>query len=77
MTKYISPINDSTEFVELSLKSSTRSSTLSGQEIHTISKIDISVPMEKRTFEKNQLSMSSVPADIAIEIVKCFLKEGG
>ena len=67
MSKYSSP-----EFVELSLDSSAFC-TVSRREISNVSKIDISIPINSSCLDKNQLSMSSVPAEIAIEIVKLFL----
>lgn len=68
MPEYSSP-----EFVELALESST-SCRVSRQEISNVSKIDISIPSNFSILDKNQLSMSSVPAEIAIEIVKRFLE---
>ena len=70
MSKY-----SSSEFVELSLDSSA-SCTVPRQAISNVSKIDISIPTNSSFLDKNQLSMSSVPAEIAIEIVKRFLAGG-
>jgi len=78
MTKYISSDknnNASTEFLELSLESAS-SRSLSIESSKNISKVEITIPSNNCSFEKKQLSLSTVPAELTMEIVKCFLTKG-
>jgi len=74
------PFGNDDYFVEVAQKPATDSNkpSFSVKSERNISKIEICIPDKSNSisFDKKRLSLISVPADLSIEVIKCFLQQG-